>query len=295
MNSTVRRLAALVALGVIGGGLAGCSSGEAASADKGSDPKAPLHKLLPKDLQNTDSITIASNVEYPPFEFFDTDNTTVLGIDREIADGLEKQLGIGIKFQNISFDAIIPGLVSNRYQMAMSAMTDNRERQKEVDFVDYFAAGAGVLTHENDADTYADITDLCGATVGIVKGTTEVPQADAQSAKCKAEGKQPINSIVFPGQNQAVLALQNNRVVAVLMDSAPGGYVASQTGGLAMSQPYESQPFGIVFTKGNTPLEHAVQQALEALRSNGDYEKALSKYGLEKSALKDFPINGGTQ
>jgi polar amino acid transport system substrate-binding protein len=295
MNSTVRRLAVLAALGALGGGLTGCSSGEAASAGSGSDPKAPLHQLLPKDLQDQDSLTIASNVEYPPFEFFDTDNKTVLGIDREIADGLEKQLGIDIEFQNIAFDAIIPGLASNRYQMAMSAMTDNLERQKEVDFVDYFAAGAGVLAHAKDAEKYAGIADMCGTTVGIVKGTTEVPQAEEQSATCKADGQQPITSVIFPGQNQAVLALQNNRVDAVLMDSAPGGYVASQTTGLAMGQPYESQPFGIVFAKGTDELQHAVQKALEALRDSGDYEKALANYGLEKSALTEFPINGGTQ
>ena len=259
------------------------------------DSSAPLHSALPKDLQKTKSITIASNVEYPPFEFLDTDNTTVLGIDREIADGLEKQLGIGIKFENISFDAIIPGLVSGRYQMAMSAMTDNLEPQKEVDFVDYFAAGAGVMAHSEDADKYATLGDMCGTTVAIVKGTTEVAQAADQSKQCQSEGKGAINSVIFPGQNQVILALQNKRVDAVLMDSAPGAYAASKTTGIVMSKPYESQPFGIVFAKGDSDLEKAVQQGLEAMQKSGEYQKALQKYGLESGAVTQFPINGGTQ
>jgi polar amino acid transport system substrate-binding protein len=275
--------------------LSACGGSSDASDEPSFDKSAPLHGALPKDLQDKKSITIASNVEYPPFEFFDTDNKTVLGIDREIADGLEKQLGIDIEFENIAFDAIIPGLASGRYQMAMSAMTDNRERQKEVDFVDYFAAGAGVLAHEADADEYTTLADMCGTTVGIVKGTTEVAQAAEQSKKCEADGEDPIESIVFPGQNQVILALQNKRVDAVLMDSAPGAYAASQTTGLVMSKPYESQPFGIVFAKGSTELQKAVQQALEALHENGDYLKALQKYGLESGAVDTFPINGGTQ
>lgn len=275
--------------------LSACGGSSEADDKPSFDKAAPLHSALPKDLQDKKSITIASNVEYPPFEFYDTDNKTVLGIDREIADGLEKQLGIDIEFENIAFDAIIPGLVSGRYEMAMSAMTDNKERQQEVDFVDYFAAGAGVLAHEDDAEKYATLEDMCGTTVGIVKGTTEVAQAEEQSRKCEEAGDDKIESIVFPGQNQVILALQNDRVDAVLMDSAPGAYAASQTEGLVMSKPYESQPFGIVFAKGSTELQKAVQQALEALLKDGDYLKALEKYGLESGAVDAFPVNGGTQ
>ena len=108
-------------------------------------------------------------------------------------------------------------------------------------------------------------------------------------------GKGAINSVIFPGQNQVILALQNNRVDAVLMDSAPGAYAASKTTGIVMSKPYESQPFGIVFAKGDSDLEKAVQQGLEAMQKSGDYQKALQKYGLESGAVTQFPINGGTQ
>lgn len=276
--------------------LSACGGSSEAKEDKPSfDTSAPLHNALPKELQGEKSITIASNVEYPPFEFLDTDNETVLGIDREIADGLEKQLGIDIEFDNIAFDAIIPGLASGRYQMAMSAMTDNLERQKEVDFVDYFAAGAGIMTHEEDADKYTTLADMCGTTVAVVKGTTEVPQAEEASKQCEADGKDPIKATVFPGQNQVILALQNDRVDAVLMDSAPGAYAASQTEGLVMSKPYESQPFGIVFAKGTDELQRAVQKALQALEDNGEYLKALEKFGLESGAIDEFTINGGTQ
>ena len=251
--------------------------------------------MLPQDLRDKGSITIASNVEYPPFESFDTDNTTVIGIDREIADGLERQLGITIKFQNIAFDAIIPGLQSGRYQMAMSAMTDNKEREQQVDFVDYFKAGAGVMSHSSDGTKYSTLDGVCGATAGIVKGTTEVPQAEEQSKKCVAEGKGAIKSVIFPGQNQAVLALENNRVVVVLMDSAPGAYAAKQAPGLQMSAPYESQPFGVVFAKGTGQLQKAVQKALETMLKDGTYLAALKKYGLESGAVDAFPINGATQ
>lgn len=298
-SMTPRKYLTLAAMILVGtSALSACGSSDsdsaAAAGGAGSGSAAPLHSALPKDLQGKESITIASNIEYPPFEFYDTDNKTVLGIDREIANGLEKQLGIAIKFENISFDAIIPGLASDRYKMAMSAMTDNITRQKQVDFVDYFAAGAGVLVKEADQGKITDLTTLCGQKVGIVKGTTEVPQVEAQSKKCEAEGKKSIDSVIFPGQNQTILALQNDRVVAVAMDSAPGAYAAKQTTGLFMNTPYEAQPFGIVFAKGTDELQKAVQKALEAMKASGEYDAALKKYGLESGAIDAFTINGGT-
>jgi len=179
-----------------------------AEADPAVTKDAPLHDMLPAELQDKDSLTIASNVEYPPFEFLDSDNKTVLGIDREIADGLEKQLGIKLVFDNIAFDAIIPGLESGRYEMAMSAMTDNLERQQQVDFVDYFKAGAGVMSRTEDGDSYQTLEDICGLTAGIVKGTTEVPQAAEGSKACnrRVEVRPFLENMRASGEYEAALA-----------------------------------------------------------------------------------------
>lgn len=290
-----RRLSLAVCAIALPGLLAACGSSSTDVGAAATGSKAPLNSQLPAALQKAGKLTIASNVEYPPFEFYDKDNKTILGIDRAIADELEKQLGVKINFENIAFDAIIPGLASGRYQMAMSAMTDNKERQKQVDFVDYFQAGAGVMVRTADKGKISTLEDLCGVKVGIVKGTTEVPQADVASKQCVADGKKKIDSTVFPGQNQTILALQNNRVEAVLMDSAPGAYAAAQAKGLYMNTPYEAQPFGIVFAKNAGALSKVVQKALVAIEKDGSYMTALKKYGLESGAAKEFPINGGTQ
>ena len=273
-----------------------CGGGSSAAPNDGGPPTdAPLADQLPAKIREAGELTVASNIEYPPFESYDKDNKTVLGIDRDIADELEKQLGITITFENSSFDAIIPGLAANRYQMAMSAMTDTRERQKEVDFVDYFKAGGGIMTRSEDKETYQQLDDLCGHKVGIVKGTTEIAHAKAQQKKCSAAGAPAIAVTVFPGQNQTVLALQTSRVDAVLMDSAPGGYAAQQAGTLHMSAPYQSQPFGIVFAKGTGQLHKAVQRAMVQIKKSGRYQEILDSYGLGSGAIGSFTVNGGTE
>jgi polar amino acid transport system substrate-binding protein len=284
--------------------LAGCAgsadagSGGTGSATQAADAgaKAPQFGELPEAIQKAGKINVASNVEYPPFESFDTDGTTIVGIDREIADELEKQLGVTLEFNNIAFDAIIPGLVSARYDMAMSAMSDTVERQKQVDFVDYFSAGGGIMTATANAESIKTLDDLCGRSVGIVKGTTEDADASEQSEKCKAAGKEPLEVTIFGGQNQAVLAVQSGRVDAFLVDSTSGSVIAAESNGQLVQGPrYQDLAFGIVFPKDSDQLTEAVQKALGTMKDEGSYEKILAKYEMSDHAMDEFPINGVTE
>lgn len=282
-------LAALLALTACGGS---AEAEKPATTDSG----APLFAKLPEKIQSAGTIKVASNVEYPPFESFDTDGTTVVGIDREIADALEKQLGVTMGFDNIAFDAIIPGLASARYDMAMSAMSDTVERQKQVNFLDYFSAGGGVMTSSANAEKLKTLDDLCGAHVGIVKGTTEDADAAEASKKCEEAGKPKLEVTIFAGQNQAVLALQSNRVDAFLVDSTSGSVVATESkGALAMGERYQDLAFGIVFPKDQEQLMGAVQQGLEAIKADGTYDKILAKYNMADHTMESFPVNGVKQ
>ena len=53
-----------------------------------------LNNLLPAKLKEAGTIRVASNVEYPPFEYYDTDNTTIIGLDRDLADAIGQKLGV---------------------------------------------------------------------------------------------------------------------------------------------------------------------------------------------------------
>lgn len=254
-----------------------------------TDPQS----LLPADLAAKGTIIVGSNIEYPPFEMYADDNTTVLGLDRDVADALEKQLGVTLEFQNAAFDALIPGLVSGRYDMAMSAMTDTTEREKQVDFVDYVKAGGGIMVPTDNPHAVKVPGDLCGLKIAIVKGTTEVDDADFQSAACEKEGKKALESAIYPGNNQMILALQTGRADAALMDSVSGEQIASDSDGkLTMLPPYNESYFGIVFPKGSDQLQKAVQAALEAMAADGSYKAIFEKWGLGGATVDAFTING---
>ena len=82
--------------------------------------KAPLFSKLPKEIQDSKVIKVGSDIAYPPVEFKKGGKT--VGIDPDLADAMGKQLGVRFDFQNGTFDTLLTGMRSKRYQIAMSAI-----------------------------------------------------------------------------------------------------------------------------------------------------------------------------
>lgn len=260
-----------------------------------SAPDSGLQAQLPSDVKASGTIKVASNVEYPPFEYYDTDNSTIIGLDKDLADALGAKLGVKLEFTNMSFDAIIPALAAKRFDMAMSAMTDNEERRKQVDFVDYFVSGGGFLVKTGNPHNVHTLEDICGLTAAIDKGTTNVDDADKASKACVAAGKKPVKADVYPGTSKIVLALQNGRADIAMLDTSAAAYVAQQNKGQfeVPGTSYEPKPYGIVFPKGSTQLQQAVKAGIEALITDGSYQKILAKWGQDVGAVKSVTVNDG--
>ena len=140
-------------------------------------------------------------------------------------------MGLKVSVQNQTFDSIIPGLAAGKYDVGASSFTDTKEREKTVDFVDYFTAGESFYTKATGGTTISSLADLCGKTVAVEKGTTEQDDATAQSAKCKAAGKPGVTVLAFPDQNGANLALSSGRAQLGFADSPVAAYQVKQSNG----------------------------------------------------------------
>lgn len=254
-----------------------------------------LNDMLPASLKAAGTIKVASNVEYPPFEYYDADNTTIIGLDKDFADALGQKLGITLEFNNMGFDAIIPALAANRYDMAMSAMTDTEERRQKVDFVDYFMSGGGLLVNKGNPLNIHALSDLCGVAAAIDKGTTEVEDARLASEECVKAGKPEIDVKILPGTSEIVLALQSGRADVAMMDTSAGAYIATQHDGAfeVAGASYEPRRYGIVLPKGSPELANALQGAVQALIADGTYAKILEKWGQTTGAVTEATINDG--
>jgi polar amino acid transport system substrate-binding protein len=264
-------------------GTAAATSGPAAGASAVATSSAPSGAAgnLPT------SITIGTDASYAPIESFATDNKTIIGVDPDLGAALGKALGIQVKFVNAKFDGLVTGVASGRYDLAMSAMTDNTDREKQVDFVDYYSAGTSFMIKKG-GKTVNTVADLCGRKVAVEKGTTQLDDATAQEKKCK------LTVLPFDDQGGANLALSSGRADVVMADSPVNAYAAQQSKGafVIVGAIYGTAPYGIAVPKKSTALRDALVTALDKMIADGSYKTLLTKWGVQSGAITKAAVNG---
>jgi polar amino acid transport system substrate-binding protein len=266
--------------GGAGGGAAGGGSGQQSLADK-----------LPDRIKASKTIKVGSDISYPPVEFFKKGTQQVEGIDFDLADAMGKKLGVKFTFQNGTFDGLIPALKSKRFDILMSAMSDNAKRQKDVDFVDYFTVGTSILVKKGNPNSIQSLADFCGKTVALQRGTTQQAVAEDQQKKC---GSKKINILLFNTDTEAILQVKNGRAVADMNDFPVAAFTAQQDPSFeVVGEQIEAGPYGIAVRKDDTQLRDALQAALQAIIDDGTYKQVLDKWQVAKGAVTKAQINGG--
>ena len=89
------------------------------------------------EAEETKTIVMATNAEFPPYEFFE--NEEIVGIDAEVARAIADKLGYELEIEHIDFDSIIPGVQGGKYDFGMAGMTVTEDRLKEVSFTQSYA------------------------------------------------------------------------------------------------------------------------------------------------------------
>jgi polar amino acid transport system substrate-binding protein len=250
-------------------------------------------KLVPAAVKSKGTITVAADATYAPDEFIGSDGHTVVGMDADLVKALGAVMGLKVNVVNATFDTIIPGLKSGKYDMGASSMTDNKTREKVVNFVTYFVAGESFYTKSSGGTSISSIADICGKTISVEKGTTEEADAASQGKKCKAAGKPGVSELVFPDQNGANLAVSSGRAPLGFADTPVAAYQVKLSNGLfnLVGTPYANGPYGFPFAK-SSKLDVAVLAALKVLMGNGTYAAILKKWGLSAQAISTPKING---
>ena len=228
-------------------------------------------------------------------EYFAPDNKTVIGADVDIGHAIGAVLGLKFNFVNASFDGIIPGLKSGKYDIGISSFFDTKEREAIVDMVDYFQAGSAIFVKSTDTNNYTSLDQFCGKAVAAESGTTELDDAKTASRTCQSEGKQLINALSFNDQNGVNLAVISGRAAAGLADTEVAQYQTRQTNGqLRFAGNYAAAVlYGMAVPKGNGTAT-AMKDALQKLYSDGTFKKILDKYGIGSGILSAPGINGAT-
>jgi polar amino acid transport system substrate-binding protein len=251
---------------------------------------------LPAAIKSSGTVRVASGVSFPPMEFFDTDNKTVLGFDADLGAALGQVLGVKFEFQNTNFDGIIGGLDAGRYDLSLTSMIDKKSRQATVDFVDYLNSGVTFMVKKGNPAGLKDKLDLCGKSAAVEKSATGDLSVDDITKECTAAGKPAVKKQPFPDQASAVQALQSGRADAVVALDLTLAYNVKQAPNAfeVPAKPFGTLPVGIPVPKKSPELRDAVRAALLKVIESGTYDQLLAKWNLQDQALKGAPLNSGS-
>jgi polar amino acid transport system substrate-binding protein len=283
----------LFALFAAGCGGTSTSTGTTPAASP-SGAVSSIAAQVPAAVKAKGPLTVAADATYAPNEFIAPDGHTVVGMDADLAKAIGQVLGLKINMVNATFDTIIPGLTSGKYDLGMSSFTDTLERQKTVDFVTYFVAGTSFYVKTSGGPDIKSLAGLCGYKVAVEKGTTQAADVQAQAPKCNSAGK-PVTPEIFNDQNAVNLALSSGRADVAMADSPVAAYQVKQSNGTfkLSGKEYGTAPYGIAIPKNNG-MAKPILAAVEHLMANGTYMKILDTWGIQSGAISNPKINGAT-
>lgn len=285
---------ALAACGAGGDGSGGAPATPAGGAPAPAVTKdAKLAAMVPASVASDGKIVFGTDASYPPNEFTDTNGTTIIGMDVDLATAIATKLGLSAEFQNSQFSGIIPGIQGAKYEAGISSFSITSERTATVDMISYFSAGTSVAVKKGNPEKI-NADDLCGKAVGVQAGTTQLEDVAKRNTACTTAGKPAIAITELQAQTDVTLALQSNRVVAMLADSPVVAYAITTTQGAVeeLGKPYDTAPYGIVVSKGQGDYAKAIQGAVQSLITDKTYAAILDKWKVSSGAIPTSEVKG---
>jgi polar amino acid transport system substrate-binding protein len=216
----------------------------------------------------SETLTVGSDIPYPPFEQGKPGNYT--GFDIDLMEAIGEKLGRSVEFQDTSFETIFRDVAQGKFEAVISAATITPEREKAVAFSNpYYLSEQAILVKEGSDIT--GLSDLSGRTIGAQQGTTGLELAKEKS---DASEIRP-----YPEGPDAVNALKSGTVEAVVIDAPVAQNAVEKSGGVEIAEKVPTdEKYGIALAKDNTSLLEEINQGLEEAIADGTYTTIFKKW-----------------
>lgn len=241
-------------------------------------------------VKNKGTLTVALNPHFAPFEFktIQDGKDTIAGADIEIAKAIGDELGVKVKFSEMSFDNVLASVQSGKADIAISGISATKERQKIFDFSDTYYDSETVLLVKKDAtETYKQISDFSKKSIVVQKGSIQENIAKANLSDAN------VVSLAQPGE--AINELKSGQVEGVVLEKAIAKGYVDQNSDLTMSdialKSDSNDAYAVAMPKGSDDLKAKVNKIIAKLKKEGKIDSyvqdayALSLKSSSKSGV----------
>lgn len=275
MKIGIRALGSLATGVVLCAALSGCGSDSASdnSTEIPASANEELRALLPADIQDANTLTVATPYGVPPSIFVD-DEGKPTGIAYDLGQAIGEELGVTMEWHELAFPSVIPGLQSGKYDLSMGVIADSTERHAVLDFVNMIGNRAVFLLGKGNPAGISDLTSICGTTIGALAGAYHVQVLnDASKAACDGND---VTVKEYPSNSDAQAQVASGQIDALRGPELVLNYTAQTAGNGGIFEVSEAgepdNPFEIAMRKDRGDLADAIQSALLELYRSGEYQ-----------------------
>jgi polar amino acid transport system substrate-binding protein len=251
-------------------------------------PKPNPAVTLASELVAPGTLTVGSVTNNPPQEYLDATSKPIgfdIDLIKAVAQGMHLQTHI---MSASNFQALFDGLTNKQFDVAISAVSMTPALSLRFDFVPYFKTSESLLVQVGNPKHIKQLTDLCGLTVGVQAGSTEL--TELQQATC------PAGEMIIPlpetSEANVIQLLQQRMTDAIYLDTPSANYYIGlkQNQGkfevaATMSGILEE---GIMIRKGDAVMLNAVMSAFNKLKHDGTYGSLIRKWSLTNEAIAEI-------
>ena len=232
------------------------------------------------DLAGREIVVVTENA-YPPLQFLDKEGKPA-GWEYDAVAEIAKRLNATVKYENTSWDAMIPAVSEGQYDMGMTGITIKDDRKEKVDFSEPYMRSEMLMIVRGDEARFADAAAFAAnpdLLVSAQPGTSPFYAAIYNILDGNEENPRVIKFETF---GAGLEALKAGDVDLTLSDStAANGYVAASDGGLKIiGAPLASEDFGFIFPKGSD-LVAPMNAAIASLKADGTLDALNKKWFLD--------------
>lgn len=225
--------------------------------------------------------------------YCEPNSTEGKGILAEVNHAWAEEMGLDIRIEGMTWEALMPAAVSGRTDM-VAGIGDIESRRAQFNFVDAFYGFYGMLVPAGNPKGIASWQDLCGLTLSTSSGSGEQTQIERMSEEaCAANNLDPINIDIYADQSATFIALQSGRVDGTLTDMFGANQLIEQNPEI-YSEAFRERSqtiWGIAVPVDDPELLAVVTEGVRRGLESGSIRAVLDSYGVGEIIVETLMVN----
>ncbi|WP_442107404.1 transporter substrate-binding domain-containing protein [Pseudomonas sp. NUPR-001] len=226
-------------------------------------------------MAQAETLKIATEGAYPPFNYVDSDNQ-LHGFDVDISKALCEQMKVECTLVAQDWEGIIPALMAKKYDAVVASMINTEERRKKIAFTNHYYKTPLSVAVAKDSEITDAQTDFKGYTVGAQASSTQAIYAEDVYGKAGADVR------LYPTLDEANADLAAGRLDGVIADKFPLtewlGKAGKECCKILGDVNGTKADASIAVRKEDEALRERLNKALDEIVANGTYQKIASRY-----------------